>query len=323
MKKYVILTLISISLILTVIATGYKRVNNIDYTSAIEVENTTALENLIYTGTIEYSNSYACTAKGTGMVQSVLVNDGDFVSNGDPIIVCYQTESEISKSDIMSAITSNNYDSLTSMFEKDASVIVYNAEADGIISGLDTEEGSVFQKGQSLFKISPEDSYQIQVNVTEKDIPKVEIGQAVKIDCKAVSKILSGTVHSIGSSAKQTTTTTGKETTIKVIIIINDECEEIKTGYTASCSINVEKKENTLLIPYNSLGTDKNNENFVYILSNGVLKQHYVVCGKEYNNGVEVINGLKEGDIILSEISEGEKLNNIVIDEVAVYEKQT
>lgn len=318
MKKYIILTLLSLSIILTTFATGYTKINSIDYVSAVKIENTTAREILNYNGTVEYRNSSVCTSNGTGMVQSVLVNNGDFVEKGDPILTVYQTDAELSKSDIMSSITSGNYDSLTTMFDSDFSVTLYEAKASGIVSSLDLEEGGVFQKGQTLFKISPEKSFQIQINVVEKDIPKIKVGQNVKIDCKAVSDILYGTVSSIGNSAKQTTTTTGKETTVKVIIGIDDSNEEIKSGYTAACAITVSEKENTLLVPYSSIGANENGKNFVYIMNDSKIEKRYVTCGAEYNNGQEIKKGLKSGDIIVYDASNVENLDSTVVNEVRI-----
>lgn len=318
MKKYIILSFISLTLILTVFATGYTKISGIDYASAVKVERTNAFEKLNYTGTVEYSNSAVTSSSGSGMVQSVLVNNGDFVEKGTPIMTVYQTDAEISKTDILSAITSNDFDSLSSVFENDASIVVYEAKASGIISELNVEEGSVFQKGQNLFKISPEKSFQIQINVIEKDIPKIKVGQNVKIDCKAVSQILYGTVSSIGNSAKQTTTSTGKETTVKVIIKIDDESDEIKSGYTAACSITVSEKENVLLIPYSSLGTEDDGRSFVYILRDKSLEKSYVSCGEEFTNGLEIRSGLSENDIIAEDSSKVEKPENTVVNEVRI-----
>lgn len=316
MKKYIILTLLSLSIMFTIFATGYTKVASIDYAAAVKAERTTAYEILNYNGTVEYRNSSVCTSNGTGMVQSVLVNNGDFVEKGDPILTVYQTDTEISKSDIMSYVSSGNFDSLPTLVDGDFSVTVYEAKASGIVSSLDLEEGSVFQKGQTLFKVSPEKSFQIQVNVIEKDIPKIKVGQNVKIDCKAVSDILYGTVKSIGNSATQTTTTTGKETTVKVIIGIDDRNEEIKCGYTAACSITVSEKENTLLVPYSSIGADDNGRNFVYILNDRKIEKQYVTLGAEYNNGLEIKKGLKSGDIIISDVSAVENPDNTVVNEV-------
>ena len=321
MKKYVVLVCVSLTLILTVVATGYNYISDIEYTSAVRVERQLAKESLIYSGTVEYSDASTCTSTGNGMVQSVLVNNGDFVSVGDPIIIAYETDNDISKTDIMSALTSNNYDLIASMLESDSTLKVYEAQSNGIVSSLSMEENSIFQKGQTIFKISPENSFQVQINVTENDIRKVEVGQTAEIKCKAITKTLHGVVKSIDKSAKQTSTGTAKETTVKVIVKIEDDCEEIKSGYTASCSINVSEKQDTLLLPYNAVASDGEDGEYVYLYRDGDVVKQNVKSGKEYNNGIEITEGLSEGDIVISDMSEVKNISKTVVDEVKPYEE--
>lgn len=318
MKKYIILSLLSLSIILTTFATGYTKVAAIDYVSAVKVEKMTAVELLHYNGTVEYRNSSVCTSNGTGMVQSVLVNNGDFVQKGDPVLTVYQTNADITRSDIMSFAAAGSYDELLSGLDGDFSVTVYEAKNSGIISSLDLEEGSVFQKGQTLFKISPEKSFQIQINVVEKDITKIKVGQNVKIDCKALPDILYGTVKSIGNSASQTNTTNGKETTVKVIVSIDGQCSDIKSGYTANCSITVSEKENTLLVPYSSVSKDERGDNYVYIAAGNDIKKRNVTIGTEYNNGVEIKKGLQSGDIIVYDASGVDVPDDTIVNEVRI-----
>ncbi len=321
MKKYIILSLVSLSIILTIFASGYTKISSIEYVSAFIAERTTAFEKLNYSGTVEYNNSTAALSSGSGMVQSVFVNSGDYVEKGTPILSVYQTDAEISKSDILSAITSNDFDSVSSFLDSNASIEIYEAQDSGILSDLDLEEGSIFQKNQTLFKISPQRSFQIRVNVIEKDIPKIKTDQSVRIDCKAVPKVLIGTVKSIGNSAKQTTTANGKETTVTVIIGIDEECEEIKSGYTAECSITVSEKENTVLIPYHALGTDDNGKSFVYVIKDNRLQKKYVDCGFEYTNGIEIKKGISENDIVASDASQIKDPENTVVNEVKLNGK--
>ncbi|MBQ3969662.1 MAG: efflux RND transporter periplasmic adaptor subunit [Clostridia bacterium] len=316
MKKYIILSFITLTIILTIFAVGYSKINETEYFRAVKAEKTTAVETLRYNGTVEYANSAVTASNGMGIVQSVLVSSGDFVEKGDPVMTVYQTESDISKSDILSALTSGNAESIGSIPEGDFSVKVYEAKSNGIVSGLDLEEGGVFQKGQTLFKVSPEKSFQIQINAVEKDIPKIKIGQKVEIDCKAIENTLHGEISAIAKSAKQTTTAVGKETTVKVTVKIDEEDDKIKSGYTAVCTVTVNEKENTLLVPYSSVLTDSLGKTFVYAQSGSKVEKRYVVCGFEYNNGLEITDGLSPGEPVLIDASKVSSPKNAVVNEV-------
>lgn len=321
MKKYLVLVTLSICVILTVFATGYSRVNDIEYVSAIRVEKTTAVLNLTYNGTVEYSNAVTASAASNGMVQSVLVSNGEYVSAGEPILIVYETDADITSREIMSAIAANDYDKLKSLLQSDSSLNIYYAEKNGIISSLSADENLIYQKGQTLFKISQEDSFQIQINVLEKDISKIKTGQNVSIECKALDKKLHGQVKSIDKSARQTASSSGKETTVRVIIEIEEQSEQIKSGYTATCVIKAEEKNDVLLIPYVSLNSDEEDNSFVYLYNNGVAEKRFVTCEQEYDAGVEVTQGLKEGDIIIADAAEVKNPEKTVVDEVASYEK--
>ena len=322
MKKYILLSLTSLSVILIIFASGYSKVLEIEYVSAVKIEKTTAFEKINYNGTVEYNNSSVCTANGTGVVQSVLVNNGDYVEKGDPVLTVYQTDTELTRADIMSYAASGDYEELADMLNGDISVSVYEANASGLINSLDFNQGSVFQKGQTLFKVSPEQSFQVQINAVEKDIPRIKVGQKVRIDCKALSDMLYGTVKSIGSSASQTSTSMGKETTVKVLISIDDQNSEIKPGYTALCSITLAEKKNTLLIPYSSVKQDDNGKNYVYYVNKNRVQKHYVTVGTEYSNGLEIKNGLNTNDIIVYDASCVKEIDKTTVNEVRLNAQQ-
>lgn len=322
MKKYIILTLTTLSVILIIFASGYSKVSEIEYVSAVKIEKTTAVEKLNYNGTVEYNNAIVCTSGGTGVVQSVMVNNGDYVEKGDPVLTVYQTDTELTRSDIMSYASSGNYDELTSLFDGDIAVKVYEAESSGLVSSLDVTEGSVFQKGQALFKVSPEQSFQVQINVLEKDVPRIKVGQKVSIDCKALSNILCGKVKSIGRSASQVSTSMGKETTVKVLISIDDSDPDIKSGYTAVCSITLSEKKDTLLIPYCSVKEEDNGKNYVYYVNDNKIQKRYISFGTEYSNGLEIKKGLNDGDIIVYDASSIGEADNTVVNEVRLNAQQ-
>ena len=322
MKKYIILTLTSLSVILIIFASGYSKVSEIEYVSAVKIEKTTAVEKLNYNGTVEYNNANICKSTGTGIVQSVLVNNGEYVEKGDPVLTVYETDTELTRSDIMSYASTGSYDELASLLDGDIALKVYEAESSGLISSLDLNEGSVFQKGQALFKISPEQSFQVQINVLEKDVPKIKVGQKVRIDCKALSDVLYGRVKSIGSSASQISTSMGKETTVKVLISIDDQNTDLKSGYTAVCSITLSEKKDTLLIPYCSVKEEENGKNCVYYVNNNKIQKRYITFGTEYSNGLEIKKGLKDGDIIVYDASSVGEADKTVVNEVRLNAQQ-
>ncbi len=298
MKKYVALFLLSASIILIVFAVGYTRVENTEFVKAVRVERETAVEKLNYSGTIEYSGSSTVNADGSGVVQSVFFKNGDRVEKGEPILSVCETYADLSGNDLLSSVLTGS-ESLSDLVGSGGAVNVYSAERSGRISGLDLDSGGLYMKGQTLFKISDESSFQVQLNIPEKDISKIKKGQKATIDCKAAANVFQGEVAEISDSAKQTSTQSGKLTTVRVIVKLTSGADSLKPGYTADCTIITAMRENTLLAPYSSIAYDSDGGAYVYISEGHSVERRSVKTGTEYSNGIEITEGISEGDIIV------------------------
>lgn len=316
MKKYVLLAIVSLTIILTVFAVGHTVVEKTDYARGYRAAGTTAVSRLHCTGTVEYADSSSAVSSGSGVVQTIFAKNGDRVLQGDVILAVCETAADIGSSDIMSSLTNGGISSLTSLFDSDASVNVYRAGKTGILSGLDIEQGGFYLKGQTLFRVSDEKSFRVQLNVSEKDIGDVKTGQHVTIDCKALPNVFYGTVSSIGDSARQTSGGTGKMNAVKVTVDIENAPDELRTGYTADCSVLTKRCENVLLLPYSAVSADDSGRSFVYRSDGTYAERTYVETGVEYSNGIEITNGLRTGDIVVYDVSKINTRNKTIIDRV-------
>ena len=74
---------------------------------------------------------------------------------------------------------------------------------------------------------------------------------------------------------------------------------ELRSGYTADCSIVTDRKENTLLIPYSSAAVDDEGKYFVYRSTKSGIKKQAVEAGREFSNGLEILSGISESDVIV------------------------
>lgn len=313
MKKYIALMILSISIILTVFAVGYTRAESAEMVRGVRLSQTTAVERISCSGTVEYADGTTKTASGSGIVRSVLARNGARVEQGDVIMTVCETSADISSADIFSSLTSNGADALTQLIGSGAKVAVYTAGSSGVLSGLDIEQGSVYLKGQTLFRVSNEGAFRVALSIPEKDISKVAAGQRVSIDCKALPKLIYGTVSSISDSASSS----GKVTTVRVNVLVDDAPPELRSGYTADCSITVSKKENVLLAPYSAVAEDDSGS-YVFLRGEGCVKKTNVTTGAEFSNGVEILSGVSRGDIAVYDASRVTDEKNTVIDTVTV-----
>ena len=174
-------------------------------------------------------------------------------------------------------------------------------------------------KGQSLFKVSGQESFQVKLDVSEKDISKVGIGQDVRIDCKALPGMLSGIVSNVGDSASKTSSQSGKVTAVKVTVAVDGNSEDLKPGYTADCSIVTDINSGVLLAPYSAVMYDEGGRAFVYASSASCVEKRIITPGREYSNGVEIRSGLKSGDIVVYDAAKVREPKKTVVSEVTVY----
>ncbi|MFQ5754285.1 MAG: efflux RND transporter periplasmic adaptor subunit, partial [bacterium] len=135
--------------------------------------------------------------------------------------------------------------------------------------------------------------------VPEKDMGRVFEGQQAKIAVESEPGLeFSGVVKMISPVVDPTSGTA------KVTIDINDDRGKLKPGMFASVFINTETHKNTLLIPKKALVLESE-EDQVYVYDNGIANKVKLQLGFTSGDSVEVLSGLKEGDLVVTVGQEG------------------
>jgi RND family efflux transporter MFP subunit len=128
-----------------------------------------------------------------------------------------------------------------------------------------------------------------------------------------IGKIIKGSVFSVNPAISPG----GR--TIKVKIRTTTKSKNIQDGMFVTTWISAEKKENTLVIPYDSLVYQKN-DTFVYVadVNEAIAQLKRIKTGLQGFNAVEVLEGISENDLVITkgrfQISEGTKIKIIELD---------
>jgi HlyD family secretion protein len=163
---------------------------------------------------------------------------------------------------------------------KDVSRTTIVAPMDGVVSLLNVKKGervvgTAQMAGTEMLRIADMRRIEIRVDVTENDIPKVNIGDSAIITVDAyINRKFKGIVYQVASSQTGAATasvgssvTTNEVTNYKVFITLLPESYAdlldpqkpnkfpFKPGMTASADIQTYRKENILTIPLNSVTT--------------------------------------------------------------------
>jgi HlyD family secretion protein len=177
-----------------------------------------------------------------------------------------------------------------------------HASLGGIITAFNIEQGSVVGPGSELAVIHNQEQKEAIVNIDEVDIGFIEIGQVARIESDAfLNHTLSGKVSEIAPIIQRI----GDARVCEIKISLQDPQKVAKIGASCSIYITVEKKENVPAIPIESYLQEENSK-YVFLLTMSDEKQQTYQAKKiEIQTGivgielVEVVSGIKAGDIIL------------------------
>ena len=198
------------------------------------------------------------------------------------------------------------------------------ATSSGVCIERTVEEGEMVQssissygEGTVVMKIADLNKMIVKSNINEVDIAKFSLGQEGQISLDALPyESFEGRIVKIAPQA----TTENNAKVFPVEISINATGEKAKPGMTANVSIIGEKKVGVLVIPIRAVFSDEDDQDIVYVLpaktgkapaatpapgKPGLAaaaaspgKATVVKLGSNDMENVEVISGLKAGDVI-------------------------
>lgn len=80
--------------------------------------------------------------------------------------------------------------------------------------------------------------------------------------------------------------------------------DNIYLGIEGKVVIMAQKSENTLMAPLAAVNVDQEGD-FCYVVKEGLIERRVVTTGLSDVNNIEILSGLEEGDIILTDSSMG------------------
>ena len=174
---------------------------------------------------------------------------------------------------------------------------VLKAPIDATITKVNVKIGeTVVAGGESVISLISVNNFEIKVDVPEADIGKVKSENPAQIVLDAFpEKVWAGRVVEIEPA----------ETLIegvvyyRVTVVFDEVDERIKSGMSADLTIETNKKENVLFIPYRAI-VFKDGKKIVRVSEGKEIREAEVETGLKGNEGeVEIVSGLNEGDQVI------------------------
>lgn len=218
--------------------------------------------------------------------------------------------------------------------------IIY-APADGTISLLNVELGERVlgtqqMAGTEILRVANLNSMEVEVDVNENDIVKINVGDTAKVEVDAyLKKEFKGVVTSISNSAS-TALTADQVTNFKVKVrILKESYKDLlegkpityspfRPGMTATVDIITTRKVNVIGVPISSIvvksdttatskivvedAKDKDNKitpksdtklECVFLKVGDKAKIRIIKTGIQDDTNIEVLSGLKKGDVVI------------------------
>lgn len=273
--------------------------------SFIPVQRGNITSEIESSGTISGARQAELGFGSSGKVQEVYVEVGQKVKEGEILAVMDSTQQELS---LLKA--QNAYDlaliSGTTNAKKEAELDLRVAKSNlenttiiapfsGIVTDVGLEAGEQASSGVAVVSLLDNSVFYADISVDELDMYQVNLGQIASVKVDALGDlILDGTISRIGMIAQSS----GGITTVPVTIKINDGPEELKVGYSATVTIEVERVDNVFKVPVEAV-IRKENQSFVTVVRDGQTITTEVTTGLSDGLNVEIRTGLKENDQIV------------------------
>jgi len=167
---------------------------------------------------------------------------------------------------------------------------------DGQVIKIDKRKGETVGATEKIITVMPDDPFDIEVNIYEEDVVKINVGNPVEISLVAFpEKKFQGRIVSIDPAGKLIEGVVYYKVTISSENLPN----EVKPGMTADLVIKTASKENVLIISQDLI-QKKEGKFIVQVLKDKNIESREIKIGLEgKDNIVEVVSGLKEGEKVI------------------------
>ena len=154
------------------------------------------------------------------------------------------------------------------------SIVELNAKVGATVTGGMIMGESDTSGGKQCMQIADLSKMKVTVQVGEKDIAKIAVGQSANVTYPAFPDIVSqGTVTAIASVANSDAANGGDSVTFNVDILIEAPDARLKPGMTAEVSVVTEQLDDVVMVPTMALMTEDGEHYYVNVATDDEGKQ--------------------------------------------------
>jgi RND family efflux transporter MFP subunit len=275
------------------------------------------------TATLEAEDEADVVAKTNGIIREIFVEEGTYVSVGTPLLQLDDTQYklEVERAEANLNRLGSDFNRNKAMFEQNmVSAEVFDrakyeyesqkatlelaklnleyttvkAPISGVVSERMVRTGNMVVPNQAVFTVTTMNPLKAMLHLPEHEMQKIKAGQPVLMEIDAVPGVtFQGTVERVSPVVDRATGT------FRVVALVRDQQNRLKPGMFARVRVVYDTREQTLVIPKLAVIND-GGRNSVFVVNDSIVQKKSVTLGYANGTKVEVINGLIDGDVVIT-----------------------
>lgn len=168
------------------------------------------------------------------------------------------------------------------------------APASGTVTTVRAGTGEFVGPGAPVVVLSELNRLQAEINLDETDVARIHAGMPVAVTMDAFpGAVLAGTVADIAPSA----TVQSGVVLYPVAIDLDSTDLPLRSGMTVNVTIEIESRENTLLVPFRAVETESG-QAYVTRMAGTARERLPVTLGLITDMQIEILSGVGEGEVV-------------------------
>jgi len=273
-------------------------------------------------GTFQPKQEVVVSAEVAGRVVRVLVDEGSRVSAGQTLAIVEGNKLDVgvanaeanfnnAQQDLQrfesafktGGVTQQQLDLAKLQFETaknnlrsskiNAGEVTIKTSVGGIVNSRKIEPGSYVNLGMPAFEIVNVSSLKLRVNVDEKNVAALKVGQEVNISASVYSdKNYTGKITFIAPKSD------GSLNFPVEIEVPNPSTNELRAGMYGTATFGSNTSSSVLVIPRSAF-VGSVSDNRVFVAKDGKSIETKVVSGRNFGDNIEILSGLNAGDQVI------------------------
>jgi multidrug efflux pump subunit AcrA (membrane-fusion protein) len=167
---------------------------------------------------------------------------------------------------------------------------------DGAVIERKSTVGELVTKGTAVYTISEPKELWLIAEVRERDIARVREGETVRFNVLAYpGEAFGGKIGRIGTVVER------EARTIEARIEVDNSDGRLKPGMFATVDIVVGRVDGVLVVPFSAIQRDAETESVFVSIDADHFEKRTVKTGLKQELSVQILEGLKEGEPVVSE----------------------